>query len=235
MGLGDFLFGSEGTPGEHGIDYLKLDEYDDYPGIREDLNQYYGGILEGKEPGFFEDYIPGIQKQEEQALDRYYLGDPGDRGNSAMGLAGQIGAQTGVGPKATFAQQGKVGNELAAKKTAARAAWDKYRVGWMGDAQFQATAGLQNQPRTPSFVASGYNIDPGAGSEGFLQGAAKAWAGGGFQGASNLMNLLPQGGGTTTTTTGGDFGGGAGNFSVSGGGDDYLSSNDFSTSEFGGF
>lgn len=167
-GIGDFFFGSEGTPGEHGIDISYIDEYDDYAGIRGDLIDYYSGILQGREPQFFQEYLPQIEQQQEQALNRYYLGDPGNRQTSAMGLAGQTGSMAGVGPKGTVAQQGKVNYELQAKKAAAKAAMNKYRADWMGQAQFKSTEGLQRLPRNPAYESASYQIQPQAGTEGFL-------------------------------------------------------------------
>jgi hypothetical protein len=191
MGFMDFFMGSEGTPGEHGIDVFYPEEYDDYADIRKDLVNYYGGVMQGQEPAFFQSYLPGIEQQQEEALNRYYLGDPGYRGTSAMGLAEQRGAKLGVGPKATAAMGQKVDFELAAKKAAAKAAMDKYRLNWMGNAQWKATEGLQGLPRTPEYYASGYEIQPGQGSQGLLQGAANAWAGSGFPGLGGLMSKMP--------------------------------------------
>jgi hypothetical protein len=208
MGFGDFLFGSEGSPGEAGLLYAK--DYGDYAGIRADLIDYAQGIMAGKEPEFFNTYIPQIERHQEQALNRYYLGDPGYRSSSAMNLAAQTGAITGVGPKATVAQQGRVANELAAKKAAAQNAMNKYRLNWMGQGQWNAQNNLLQLPQGQR--AFPYQIQPQSGSPGFLQQALGAMTGigignmmggksffGGADGGADGGGLFPS---TTTATTG---------------------------------
>lgn len=199
-GISDALFGSKGSPGQHGIDIVYPDEYDDYLGLRSNLINYYQGILQGQEPAFFSSYLPRIEEQQEQALNRYYLGEGAHRGSSAMGLAEQIGASKGIGAPATVSAQNRVANELSAKKAAARAAMDKYRLNWMGNAQNMAQQGLQNLPRAKDYYASGYNIQPTQGGPGFLQGALEAWGGAGFPGMGSLGKMFGGGGG------GGSFG-----------------------------
>jgi len=200
MGIGEFFFGSEGQPGEHGIDTYIHPEYDDYQGIRNQMRDYYSGVLQGQVPEQFSNYLDTALQGDEAAFDRYYLGDPGNRSNSRMGLAGQIGAQTGAGPKATFAQQGKVGDELAAKKAAARSMMSKYKADWLGKGQWQATQGLRNMRRGPEVTTSGYQINPTAGSPGFLQNFAKgvgSGLGGGIGGIASswIGDFLGGGGG----------------------------------------
>jgi hypothetical protein len=186
--LGSMFGGSKGSSGSHGIDVAYIDEYEDYPAIRQNLIDYYTGIMQGQEPEFFQRYLPGIESEMEQSLNRYYLGDAGDRSSSAMGLAGQVGAATGVGPKATFAQQGKVANELAAKKAAAKAAMQQYRMNWMGQGQNMAQAGLSALPRAQTHYAAPYNVAPGQSSPGMLQGLFSEF------GSNFLGNAMGQGG-----------------------------------------
>jgi hypothetical protein len=152
--------GGGGSGGEHGIDTVYLDDYDDYADLRKNLISYYQNVMQGQEPDFFQRYLPGIEGEMESSLNRFYLGDQGDRSSSAMGLAGQIGAATGVGPKATFAQQGKVANELAAKKAAAKAAMQEYRMNWMGQGQWQAGEGLQGLPQGQRTFSAPYSVAP---------------------------------------------------------------------------
>ena len=168
MGFMDMFMGSPGTPGEHGIDVAYIDEYDDYAGIRSNLIDYYTGIMQGQEPSYMQNYLPQIEKQQEQEYNRMYLGDPGQRQTSAFGQAAQTGAMTGVGPKATVSNQGQVGNELAAKKAAAKAAMAKYKMDWMGGAQWNATQGMASLPRNPTYEAFGWQTPGTPGSEGFL-------------------------------------------------------------------
>lgn len=185
MGFGDFFLGSEGTAGEHGIDTTYYDDYADYQGIRGSVNDYWSGIMQGEEPEWMRKYLPSVLQEQYADLNRTYLGDPGDRGNSAMGIAEQVGAQTGIGPKSTVAQTGKVNYELAAKKAAANAAMQKYRATFMGNAANQGASpqGLMGLPQGQRVFSSGYNIQPQAGTEGFLSKAGGAVA----QGAGMAM------------------------------------------------
>jgi len=167
--MGDFFMGTEGTPGEHGIDVAYLDDYGDYEGMRDQMNDYWSGAMNFQESDAMKNFSSGILDEQYGALDRNYLGDPGNRGNSAMGLAGQIGAQAGLGPKATVAQQGKVNYELQAKKAAAKAAMDKYRMEYMGQSAMRAPEGMSRLPQGQKTATSSYNVAPTEGQPGWLK------------------------------------------------------------------
>ena len=209
MGFGDFLFGSEGTPGEHGIDVAYIDDYGDYAGMRQQMGDYYSGIMQGEEPAWMKNYLPGIEQAQNQALDRAYLGEGNNMSNSAMSLAGASGAATGVGPKATMAYQGKVGQDLAAKKAEAKMQMDQLRANWMGNNSMAAAQGMNAMPQGQRYSAQGYNIQPGAGSEGFLSKAAG-------MAMSSMMPGMGGMGGLGGMMGGGGAGGGGGGF-MSGG------------------
>jgi len=210
MGFGDFLFGSEGTPGEHGIDVAYIDDYGDYAGMRQQMGDYYSGIMQGEEPAWMKNYLPGIEQAQNQALDRAYLGEGNNMSNSAMSLAGASGAATGVGPKATMAYQGKVGQDLAAKKAEAKMQMDQLRANWMGNNSMAAAQGMNAMPQGQRYSAQGYNIQPGAGSEGFLSKAAGMAMSAGmnamFPGSGALMGGMGGAGGAGGAG-GGGFGG----------------------------
>jgi len=156
-------------------------------------------------------YLPQLEAEQIRLLNRDYLGEGNRRGNSAMGLAGQIGAATGAGPKATIAAQQGVSSDLMNKIAATRALTTKIKADWMGTGQWKAAQGLQNQPRNPASVSSGFNIQPTAGSPGIIQGMAEAWAGGGFQGADDMWggikNIFSSSGKGTRQDGGGPGGG----------------------------
>ena len=170
MGL-DFLFGGKGQAGEAGLLSERLAGYGDEEALRMKVNDYWSSIMQGDQPDWMKRYLPQIQQESDQAINREYLGEGNRRSNSAMGLAGQIGAQTGVGPKATIAQQGKVNYELQAKKAAAKAAMDKYRMNFMGQNAMTAPQGMALLPQGQRTFSSAYNVAPTQGSQGFLKEA----------------------------------------------------------------
>jgi hypothetical protein len=193
-GFGDFMMGTEGTPGEHGIDVAYIDDYEDYQGYRDVVGGWTKGVLSGAKEGqgaFMNEYLPGIQKQQEEAIQRYYMGEGNNRSNSVMGLAGQTGAATGVGPKATMAYQGKVGQDMGAKLTESKAAIDRYKANWMGEANFKSLDTINDMKQGQRYHAAAYNIEPTAGTEGFLSKAVSGLAGAGLSvatgGMSNMM------------------------------------------------
>ena len=190
----DFFMGTEGTPGEHGIDVAYIDDYADYQGIRNQLKDYWQGLMSFQEPEMFQRYTDRILDNQYSNLDRIYLGDPGNRSQSAMGLAAQAGAMTGVGPKATLANTQKVNYELAAKKAAAQQAIDNYRMRWMGDSANQAAMGMAKLPQGQRFYAEGYNIQPTAGTPGFLSKAADAALSAGMAYATGGMSEVAKAG-----------------------------------------
>ena len=181
MGFGDFFLGSEGTPGEHGIDVAYIDEYDDAAAMRNNLVNYWQNMMSGNAqlPQGLQDYSNQILDYQMSNLNRSYMGDPGNRSGSAFGRAMEMGAQTGIGDKATMAQGQKVNYELEAKKAAAREAMNKYRMSWLGGQAANAPGQMQQLymgARNPTYAASAYNIQPQAGTEGFLSKAGGALA-----------------------------------------------------------
>jgi hypothetical protein len=161
------FFTGSSTPGEHGIDTAYLDDYADYQGIRDQVRDYSMNIMGGQEPEGFANFASSIYNDEAQNLDRDYYGDPGNRSNSAFGLAAQQGAALGTGPKSTVAFQGKAFNELEARKIAARAAIQKARLAFMQQASLQAPQNLLGLAQGPRAVSSPYNIQPTS-TPGFL-------------------------------------------------------------------
>lgn len=211
MGFSDFFLGSQGTPGEHGIDYAA--DYEDYQGIRDSLNNYWQGLLGGQEPSWLTNYSNQILESQLAGLNRDYYGDPGNRSGSAFGNAMEVGAQTGVGPKAATANANKVNWDLMAKKAAAREAMNKYRMSWMGGAVNQAGSNMLGLPQGQR--AFQYNVQPTAGTPGFLQYAAQG-LGQGIGGAlgggltSGLGSLFSSGGGGALSMTPNGIGAGVG-------------------------
>jgi hypothetical protein len=73
-------------------------------------------LQEGKPPPYLQRYLPEIEADLQRGLKRTYLGRPGERSNSQVGIAQQTGAITGVGPKATQANVDKVMKDYAEKQ-----------------------------------------------------------------------------------------------------------------------
>jgi hypothetical protein len=171
MGFGDFLFGSEGTPGEHGIDTVYYDDYDDYAGIRKSMVDYWSGIMAGQEPEWLTRYSDQLLRGQLRDINRDYLGVEGDRTDSALGLGAQIDASMGTG-KATNIN--RTVQDMMAKRQAARQASASYRQSYMGNAANVAGKNLLGLPQGQRAYSSGYNIQPTAGTEGFLSKAGGA-------------------------------------------------------------
>ena len=185
-GFSDFFMGSS-TPGEHGIDVAYIDDYADYPGVRNQMKDYWGKKMSYEESPEMKRMYGGILDEQYADLDRTYLGDPGYRGNSAFGIAAQTGAMTGVGPKATSAMTSKVSYELAAKKAKAKAMMDQWRLNYMGTSANEAARGMLQLPQGQRYASAAYNIQPTS-TPGFLSHVAK---GAGTAMGAGLASAMP--------------------------------------------
>jgi hypothetical protein len=166
--FGDFFLGTEDKPQQNVIQKTTFDEYPEQAGIRQSVQDYWQGIMSGQEPSGFGGFATNINELENRNIERDFLGDPGNRSNSILNQYQQLGAQTGVGPKSTFAQVGKGLSEMEARKIAARAAIEKARLNFMQQASLAAPQGLLNIPRGPNQQAFPFTIPGQQGSPGYL-------------------------------------------------------------------
>jgi hypothetical protein len=184
-----FWTGTEGTPGAHGTDTAYLDDYKDYKGIRDQQIDYWGGAMNWDESEASKNFASSILENDYSQLEAEYLGQPGNRGNSYMGLAEQMDAQGGVDK--SFSNSRDASQQLMLKKQAARAAMNKYRMEYMGESAMRAPEGMNDMAQGPRGEAFPWQTDAVPGQQGFLQKSAgklmdsaidvgKTWATGGM-------------------------------------------------------
>ena len=166
--MGEYFMGTEGTPGEHGIDTAYFDDYGDYQGMRDQMNDYWTGAMNFEESPGMKAYSEGILENDYASLDREYMGDPGDRSGSMFGNAMEAGSISGLGGERNTGEFNKVNYELQAKKAAAKAAMNKYRMDYMGEAAMRAPEGMAKLPQGQRGEMFPYKVDPVAGETGWL-------------------------------------------------------------------
>ena len=156
----DFFMGTDATPAEHGIDVQYIDDYADYAGIRKGLIDYWQGALQGDVPEWLTKYSDELLRGNMRGINEDYLGLPGDRSNSQLGLAGQVDASRGTG-KATTTN--RTIQQMMSKKSAAREASAGYRLGSMGQIVSEANKGMLELPQGQRYASSRFTTpgDPG--------------------------------------------------------------------------
>ena len=150
-------FGDGGGGGQHGIDMMMVPDYEDYAGIRSDLIDYYGRAMNREEAPGMEQYYNDLYSEHSRNVNREFLGDPGNRGNSAAGMAMQAGAMGGVGPKAMMSNIGRVGNEAASKKTAFDALLKKLRTENLEKGAWAGAQGMSQLPQGQRYIGGQYS------------------------------------------------------------------------------
>ena len=106
--FGDFMMGTEGTPERY--EWLENRQYDwtedAYNQIAQNALAQQDRVNQGQFSEWYGALRPQLRQGLDQGLQNTYFGAPGER-QGTIQAAQQVGAQTGVGPKATHAQVNK--------------------------------------------------------------------------------------------------------------------------------
>ena len=144
-------------------------------GTSDYISQSIDRIRRGEEAPWMQKYFPQIEKQLKTANRQTYFGMPGNRSESVLGGAAQLGAMTGVGPKATNAYGRKFLQDYSNREAAIDAQLAQMRLSSMEQAAYQypqlsnqMAAGPQSQPiqyqepQRPDYIGSAISSIGGA-------------------------------------------------------------------------
>jgi len=194
-GFMDMLFGSS-SPGEHGIDTVYHPDYQNFLQGQQAVTDANINALQGNAAAPWEDQYAQLQQMGEEDLNRYYLGNPGDASNSALGLAQQQDAikGTGRGSATQSVNTNKAINEMAAKKAALSQMFAKNKLDFGQQAYLGASDALNQLTQGPRQTSVGYSFNPQASDGGLVGNLLGGPAGGALM--SKGLSMLGGGGAT---------------------------------------
>ena len=112
----------------------------------------------GLGPRYFDTAAPKMRREQERALRTTYYGRPGERGTGLSAQAEEMGAVTGLGPKAVSAQLRKVSDRYAEGSQAIEEFMAKERMRTTEESiKLSTYAGIQMPKGPDALVAGGYN------------------------------------------------------------------------------
>jgi len=113
------------------------------------ITQSIDRIKRGEEAPWMKKYFPQIEQQLKTANRQTYFGMPGNRSESIMGGAAQLGAMTGVGPKATTAYGRKFLQDYSNREAAIDSQLAQMRLSSMETAAYEYPRMAASMPQGP--------------------------------------------------------------------------------------
>lgn len=167
--IGDFLMGSEGVAGGHGIDYQQLDVYEDVMPMRHNQVDYLTSLLNWEQPVSMTNYLDSLLNKHKKALNQYYFGG----GSSIMNLASDIGANLGLNQGELSGIYSGYQMDLGNRVQDLPSFYDKISMDYLSQGAPFAAQTLSKLPTTMPYVASGYQYAPQSGGPGLFDHLAK--------------------------------------------------------------